>query len=464
MTRHSEARSILTSPSEPQMLDAAAGVSPSGFERLRGNGFIRSAGILSGGSALGHAFTLAVAPLLTRMFGPADFGALGLFTSFLTIMSVAVALRYEVSIVSGRDEGEAAYLTFASFLFALPVSVLAGGVLWLLNHFSAIGYGNLPWYAPWLLACAMFFVGVFTALRYWCLREGRFGQVSQGVVAQSAGRALFQTAFGALGFHSAGLLFGETLGRCMGMSRMLRNAWPVLRGRLATFSRKEFMRVLWRHRKFPLYSLPSSFLDALSMGLSVPLLIRLYGASVGGQYSLVWRAVTVPSVVVTMAIADTFHSRLAACAREAPAQIMGLFKRTSIALLLLGSIPAVILWFWGEPLFRFVFGAGWEVSGTIAAIVAPWYLSEFVVTPVSRVVVVLSGQEMKLVWDVLSLASLLTVFFVAQWRGIGALPMIRVLTVLNIVLRMLYYVILIRIILRFKRTHAGTSRAAACLP
>jgi len=464
MTRRTEARSILTSASEQQMLDAAAGVSPSGFERLRGNGFIRSAGILSGGSALGHAFTLAVAPLLTRMYGPADFGLLGLFTSLLAIMSVAVALRYEVSIVSGRDKGEAAYLTFASFLFALPISILAGGVLWLVNHFSAIGYGNLPWYAPWLLASAVFFVGVFTALRYWCLREERFGQVSQGVVVQSAGRALFQAAFGALGFHSAGLLFGETLGRCLGMSRMFRNAWPVLRGYLATFSRKEFMRVLWRHRKFPLYSLPSSFLDALSMGLSVPLLVRLYGAPIGGHYALVWRAVTVPSVVVTVAIADTFHSRLAACAREAPAQVMRLFQRTSLRLLLLGIVPAAILWFWGGPLFRLVFGEQWALSGTIAALVAPWYLSEFVVTPVSRVVLVLGGQEMKLIWDVLSLASLLTVFFVAQWRGIGALSMIVVLTVLNTFLRMLYYVILIRIIVRFTRTHAGTSQAAACLP
>jgi O-antigen/teichoic acid export membrane protein len=244
---------------------------------------------------------------------------------------------------------------------------------------------------------------------------------------------------------------------------MSRNAWPVLRGYLTTFCRKEFMGVLWRHRKFPLYSLPSSFLDALSMGLSVPLLIRLYGASVGGHYSLVWRAVTVPSVVVTVAIADTFHSRLAACAREAPAQVMRLFQRTSLGLLLLGSIPAAILWFWGGPLFQLVFGAQWALSGTIAALVAPWYLSEFVVTPVSRVVLVLSGQEMKLIWDVLSLGSLLTVFFVAQWRSMAPLQTIRVLTLVNTTLRIVYYVILIRIITRFRRTHTAQPEAA-CLP
>jgi O-antigen/teichoic acid export membrane protein len=395
------------------------------------------------------------------MYSPADFGCLGLFASFLTIMSVAVALRYEVSIMSGQDEAEAAYLTFATFLFAFPTSTLAGGLLWLLNHFAALGYGSMPWPAPLLMAFAMFFVGTFTSLRYWCLREERFTQVSQGIVAQSAARAIFQTVLGVLKLHSTGLLAGETLGRCTGMSRMFRKAWPVLRSHFVGFHWNEFARALWRHRKFPLYSLPSSFLDALSMSLAVPLLVHLYGASVGGYYSLVWRAITVPSVVVTVAIADTFHSRMAACARETPTQVMGLFKRTSLSLLLLGSVPALILWFWGQPLFRFAFGAQWAFSGAMAAIVAPWYLSEFVVIPVSRVVLVLSGQEMKLIWDVLSLGSLLALFFIAQWRGMVPLSTIRVLTVVNTALRAIYYFILIRIIIRFRRTHAEKSEAPA---
>jgi len=345
-------------------------------------------------------------------------------------------------------------------LFALPVRVLAGGILGVLIHFSALGYGGLPRYTPLLLAFAACFVGVFATLRYWCLRKERFGQVSEGVIAQSAGRAIFQTALGAAGFHSAGLLVGETLGRCLGMSRMLRSAWPVLRGYATTFRGQELMQALWRNRKFPLYSLPSSLLDALCISLSVPLLIRLYGASVGGYYSLVWRAITVPSVLVTVAIGDTFHSRLAACARETPDQVMGLFRRTSLSLLLVGSIPSAVLWFWGAPLFRFVFGVRWSLSGTMAAIIVPWYLSEFVVSPVSRVVLVLSGQEMKLVWDVLSLVSLLAVFFVAQWRGMAVLQTVRTLTIVKTGLHVVYFLILMRIIARFKKVQSAQAQAA----
>jgi O-antigen/teichoic acid export membrane protein len=52
---------------------------------LRANKFIRNAGIISSGAALGHVFTLVAGPLLTRIYGPEEFGALGLFTSLLNI-------------------------------------------------------------------------------------------------------------------------------------------------------------------------------------------------------------------------------------------------------------------------------------------------------------------------------------------------------------------------------------------
>lgn len=433
--------------------------------RLRFHPFLRDVGMLSGGAAIGHAFTLAAGPVLTHIYGPKDFGALALFTSFLNVMSVALALQYEVSIVSSRDEGEAAYLTFASLLLAFPVSTLAGGILWGLIHFTALGFGALPWYAPLLMTLALCLTGTFAALRYWCLREKRFAQVSQGLVFQSAGRAMFQTIFGAVRLHSAGLLLGETAGRCLGMSQMFRNAWPVLRRHITAFRWEELTDTLWRNRRFPLFSLPSSFLDTLSVSLTTPLLIRWYGVSVGGYYSLMWRGIALPTALVTAAVADTFHTRLATCARETPEQVMALFKRTSFLLLLFGCTPAAILWFWGVPLFRFVFGADWAFSGAIASVVAPWYLLDFVVSPVSRVVLVLKGQEMKLAWDVLCLTSLLTVFFLARYRGFEVMQTIRVLTVVNVALRLLYFAILVRTVSRFTKQHHLTSHVgSACEP
>ena len=430
------------------------------LSRLRSNLFLRRTGILSGGTALGQAFIVAASPILSRVYTPRDFGRLALFTSFLNVVSVAVCLRYEVSILSGKDDDESVYLTLASLLFALPASILAGMILWLLIHFSAVGFGDLASYTPPLFALAMCFVGIFSALRYWSLREERFLQLSQGVVIQNAGRAIFQIIFGVAGFHSGGLLVGETLGRSLGMSRMLRDAWPLLLSRLRSFCWREFTQALRRHRKFPLYSLPSSFLDALCVSLPVALLIRLYGSSVGGNYALVWAALTVPATLVTTAVADTFHSHLTSCLREKPDCVMALFRRTTFGLLMMGSIPVLILWFWGLPLFKFVFGSQWALSGEIAAVVGPWYLASFIVNPVSRVVFVLNGQEMKFLWDLLCLASLLIVFYVAKHEHTAPLDTIRILSVVNTVLYAVYYLLLIQIVARFQTTRKASAQYA----
>lgn len=431
------------------------------LKQLRTSSFLRSVGVLSSGSAFGHLFTLAAAPFLTRIYSPRDFGALGLFTDFLSVVGVAVSLQYEISIVAGRDETEAAYLTFGSVLFAFPVSILAGVALWLLIYFSVLGFGVLPRYTPLLMTLTMMFVGLFTALRYWSVREQQFGPIAEGLVVQSGGRAVLQTVLGLTGFHASGMLLGEAAGRCLGMSKMLRSSWPKLLHHARTFTRQRLVQTLWFHRKFPMYSMPSSFLNALCLGLSLPLLIRQYGVSNGGYYSLVWKAITVPSVLITAAVADTFHSHLAVCARETPSEITKLFRKTSAALFGVGLVPAAILWFFGPALFAFVFGEKWKLSGTMAAMVAPWYLAQFVVSPLSRVVVVLSGQELKLLWDLLCLAALLSVFYLAHADGIALMRTIGLLSLVYTSLMVVYYLVLLRIIARYNDAQCALEPAVS---
>ena len=126
--------------------------------KLRGllsNKFLRSASVMSGGSAIGHVFTLAAGPILTRVYGPEEFCSLGLFTSLLSILVVAATFQYEISIVIGRDEQESAYLTFGSLLMTVPVSLLSGAILWFLKHESMLGYESLPWFSPLLMTLSV---------------------------------------------------------------------------------------------------------------------------------------------------------------------------------------------------------------------------------------------------------------------------------------------------------------------
>jgi len=399
--------------------------------------------VLSGGASLGHLFTLAAAPILTRLYLPDDIGNLGLFNAFLAVAAVAASLQYDVAIVSASSQKEAAQLAILSTVLTLPMSVVGGFLLYVMIHFSLVGFGVLPAYAAGLMVPTILFAGLFSILRYWSLRDERFNAVSRALIFQNGGRSLSQVALGAIGLHSFGLLFGEVVGRSIGMSRMMRNAWPVVRK--YGFSAHDAAIALRGNRRFLLYSTPSSLLNVLGTSLPLPLLVMLYGADVGGYYSLVWRVLAVPVVLIGASMADAFHSRAALYAREDPKHLLRFFHSTTMALLAMGIVPAVVVFAFGEPIFLFVFGIKWGLSGTIASIVAPWFLTSFIVSPLSRVVYVLHGQRLKLIYDLLILGGNLMMFFLARHFGWPMLHMVTVMSAMNTASKVIYYFVLFRI-------------------
>ncbi len=412
--------------------------------------FATNVAVLSGGTALGHCFTIAAAPLLTRLYLPHDIGNLGLFNAFLGVIVVAASLQYDSAIVSAPDEKRSAQLATLSMLFTLPIGMAGGFLLYAMIHFSFAGFGALPVYAAWLIVPTIVCAGVFSVLRYWSLRNGSFGIVSQAMIFQNSGRSLLQVALGTIGLHSFGLLFGEVSGRGLGMGRMLRNALPVMRRHSLTI--RDAARVLISNRHFPLYQMPSSLLNQLGTSLPLPLLVTLYGADAGGYYALVWRVLALPVALVGSCMADAFHSRAALYAREDRKRLLSFFNRTAAALLAIGIIPALALFIFGEPLFVFAFGDKWRLSGDIAAIVSPWFLTAFVVSPISRLTAVLHGQALKLIYDVLILGSNLLVFYWARRFVWPMLQMVTAMSVMNTASKVVFYFLLLRIAATAMRT------------
>jgi O-antigen/teichoic acid export membrane protein len=414
------------------------------FDKLRRNfPFATSVVMLSGGASLGHLFTLAAAPILTRLYLPSDIGNLGLFNAFIAVAAVAVSLQYDAAIVSASHQKEAAQLAILSMLLAIPMSVAGGFLLYILIHFLLVGFGVLPAYAAVLMGPAILFGGLFSVLRYWALRDERFDEISQALIFQNGGRSVSQLALGAIGSHSFGLLLGEVVGRGAGMSRMLRNTWPVVRE--YGFNFRDVTKALVDNRQFSLYSTPSSLLNVLGTSLPLPLLITLYGADAGGYYSLVWRVLAVPVVLIGSSMADAFHSRAALFAREDPKRLLWFFHSTSFGLLAMGILPALAIFFYGEPIFQYVFGFKWKLSGIIAAIVAPWFLTSFIVSPLSRLVYVLHGQRLKLIYDIFILGGNLLVFWFARRLDWPMLHMITVMSAMNTGSKVVYYFVLLRI-------------------
>jgi O-antigen/teichoic acid export membrane protein len=407
---------------------------------------VRNVATLSVGTALSQGLSVLAAPILTRLFTPSDIGLLGLFASFLSTAAVAAALKYELGIVSTVDDSEAAQLTYASTLLSFPTGLVSGVALYFCIRHAWFGFGALPLYAAWMMSAAVFLIGVFSALRYWALRDGRFALLSKTSISQGAARSVSQTV---LGFWHAGiavLLIGELFSRAVGIAPLVREGWSRIRDLVRRASTRDLLTPLQRNRKLAIYSLPSSLIDTLLCNIPLPLVVALYGSESGGYFAVVQKVLAIPLALIASSVADTFHNELAICAREEPEAMYRLFKRTSKALFLIGLVPATVLLFWGKPLFQILFGAGWETAGTLAAICTPWFLTQFVTSPLSRLVVVLRGQEFKLIYDLVLLIGVGLVIEFARYRSFTLWQTVCALSVVNSIAYVIYYVVLAMIV------------------
>jgi len=96
--------------------------------------FMRNVAVLAGGSAFGQLINISVAPILSRLYTPGDYGLLAVYASILGLLLVVVSLRYEMAIPLPDDEVAAANLLALSLIIVIVISTLSGFAVWLLGE------------------------------------------------------------------------------------------------------------------------------------------------------------------------------------------------------------------------------------------------------------------------------------------------------------------------------------------
>lgn len=366
--------------------------------------FGRGVATMAGGTALGQGLVILASPVLTRLYSPEEMGLFGLFTAFVGFAGVGLCLRYEAAIASASSQEEADSLVMISAALCVPTSLLAAGALAALSAWGVLGFGALPAIAGWMVLPALFFTGVWTALRYHYVRRQQLRRTAESTVAQNAGRAAVPIALAPLTPGWLGLAAGEVLGRGLGVLWLIRGSglrtenWRRLR------EAQKISALFRKYRSFPFLVLPSSALDALALALPVPLIAALYGADAAGLYALVQRVLAVPAGLVGRSVADAFHGQAASHAREAPGLVRPFLLRVAGRLAWVAAPPALVLVLVGPEVFRWVFGTPWFAAGGLAAVMAPWVFAQIVVGPLTPLVFVLGGQRSKLVYDFTAVA------------------------------------------------------------
>ena len=353
-----------------------------------GSGFVRDTLKLGAGMALAQTVMLAVLPLWSRLYGPADFGRYGVWTAVAGIAAILLTLRLDSCIVIASDDAQANALVRLCLWLALGGGAVLALAAWAVpaSWRAGIGAATLGDWLP-LAVLGGALTAIVATLQHAANRQRAYWRMSLSRIALALAAALVGSVLGAAGVAS-GLLVAALVGSLA--------SWGVLAGTSGTGAPRprvaEMAQAVRAHADAPRYLWPSALLDVVTQQLPLLLIVAWYSQEVAGQFSLAWRVLALPLFMVAGAASSVFYQRMAALAQQ-PQQARVLLLHTWRLFALLGALPALLVALWGAELFALLFGAPWRPAGRMAEILMPLLWVMFVSSPTSTSLIVLGLQK-----------------------------------------------------------------------
>jgi|CZCA01.1.fsa_nt_gi O-antigen/teichoic acid export membrane protein len=367
--------------------------------KLPPGSFIRNVVTLMTGTTFAQALMILVAPILTRLYSPEDFGVYALYTSILGIIAVIACWRYELAIVLPEQDEDAANLLVLSICICFGMAALTLILVALFRNPVANLLGA-PELAPWLwfMPLSLIAAGLFQAFNYWSTRRKQFRRLAVRQITQSTVTAATQLGTGfALHPGPGGLISGSIIGQLAATGRL---AWQTYND-----DKKYFLVIkLWHikdkfveFRRFPQMLTWSGLLNTVSVQLPVILMSYFFGPSIIAHYVLGYRVLTVPMTLVGSSVAQTFFPWGTEAYRRG--ELGSSVIKISVVMFNAVLVPIVLIMICGPDLFTIIFGNAWRIAGEYIVWLSPWILFQFISSPLSSVFLILQRQDINLIFD-----------------------------------------------------------------
>ncbi len=364
--------------------------------------FLRNVTILTVGTVFAQALMVAALPMLTRLYSPEDFSLLAVYVAIISIVTVVSCLRYNIAIPLPEHDADGIALLAVALLAACVVSMLCALPVILAPEATArlIGQLGLRPYL-WMVPVGVFIASVYNALQYWASRKKRFALVTQTRMTRAVGGVGTQLGLGVVNPAPFGLIFGHMIYGGLGIAGLFRNLVRDDRALLGELERSNMQKQARTYRRFPLYSVPEALFNTAGAQLPLIIIAAMVAGPEAGFLFLAMRVMGLPMGLVGSSIAQVFLA-------EAPAKLrdgtLADFTRRTMWLLFRTGAPVMIAVGVIAPLFfPLVFGPEWARAGWLVAWMTPWFVLQFVASPVSMAIHVLGHQRMALALQVAGL-------------------------------------------------------------
>ncbi|GAB5473179.1 MAG: hypothetical protein Mars2KO_12780 [Maribacter sp.] len=385
-------------------------------------------------------------PLLTRLFTEDDFALYTSFFAVASILAVAVGGKYHLAIVLPKTEENAQKVFVLSVYLTLAYALAVAIVLPLFHAFFPENLRSILYYVP----LYVLFFGMWSAYMNASIRHKTFTTNAVAKVLQAVGYIIAAIGLGFSKALAVGLVIAKIVGIVISWIFLTRKS-PISFKRMPLRTLREMAKT---YSDYPKYGIWPSFLSTISLQALVLILTKFYTLDDLGYYGLTFVVLSAPLTLIGNSYKDVFYQKIASLMNaQRYKEAVGFFEKSAVALLVTGIPICLVLYFFGEPLFGFVFGAKWERAGTFASILAFAFVARLVISPLSSIFNATNTLRIASKWQVLYFMSTFgTLLYCALFLELQVERLFLVYVVHEIVLYGFYFMLQYRTIKTYSKS------------
>ena len=383
------------------------------LSRLKGSDFIKNTAKLATGTTIAQVIVILTAPITYRIYSKEAYGTLGLYMAITGVLGVFSTLQYTQTVMLEKEDNSAKNALWLNRIINIAFSLFTAILVLVFSSFVD-GWFNNPMIKPflWMIPISIFFSGQNEILRVLANRLKQYNILTVNKVITALLVPAFSIGIGYYHNNSPiGLFIGLLISQivpALYLTLRLRNKYD-LSYRNADIESIKALAI--ENKKFPIFSLPSEFVNRFTAQLPVFVLSSVSGPAIVGVYGLCNRMLGLPVQFIGNAISTVYQQKSTQLVHSSGNCRM-LFVSTSKTLALITLIPTIVLFIFGPELFSFAFGAKWNEAGEFARIFIVMFSLQLVVSPLTYIFLIRKKLEEDFIYHLGILGSILFSYFV----------------------------------------------------
>lgn len=366
--------------------------------------YLKSILVLSGGSLIAQGINFICSLIMTRQYPKVAIGNYSYILSIIAMFSTVINARYDVRIVSAKDEHEVYVLIKLCICISSIVSVVVTVGAYLYGYIShQTQYQSVLW---WIMP-HLIVLGLINVLNAYNNRHGEYKLISGAYLTRTGWQSGLMVGTGFISPVSGALLGSQLVGQLFGVKMQSKELVKHLK-EVIQCKTNELKTAAVKYKDQPLFSVPASFVNALSYSLIGVTIGSSFGMEVLALYAISDKVLGLPLGIFSSNIAKVHF-------KEANLEIAqkGSFEKSTVKMMLFSSLISIcmvaVLMIFAPKLFMLLYGNTWRNAGMFVRILVPMFGLRLIVGAVGFTFVIANKQKLEFVFQIMLLVSLMVV-------------------------------------------------------